>query len=127
MSTNASVHVKGTDGKVRSIYIHWDGYLSGVGHMLRDHYSNQAAADELVGMGDCSSLESSLEDSTFYHRDRNEDYDDVRPNEAFNLVDSLELNSQSYDYYFDTAQWHVVSDGHCMSLSEAKEAEAEEE
>ena len=123
MSTNASVHVKGLDGKVRSIYIHWDGYLSHAGDMLRNHYSTQAAADELVGMGDCSSLDATLDDSTFYHRDRNEDYDDVRANEAFNLVDSLELNSQQYDYYFDTAQWHLVTGGKCVPLTEAKEVE----
>lgn len=111
MSTNASVHVKGTDGKIRSIYIHWDGYLSHVGKLLRDNYNTQDLADDLVHMGDCSSLEATLDDSTFYHRDRNEDWSDVQPNVSATLQDSLDDNAQQFDYYYDENGWHLVADG----------------
>lgn len=111
MSTNASVHVKGTDGKIRSIYIHWDGYVSGVGHTLRDHYNTQDAADDLIHMGDCSSLTETLEDSTFYHRDRNEDWDDVQPGVADDLETSLDRNDQSYNYYFENGEWFYADSG----------------
>ena len=118
MSTNASVHVKGTDGKIRSIYIHWDGYLSHVGKLLRDHYNTQELADSLVSMGDCSSLDRSLEDSTFYNRDRNEDWDDVQPNVSATLQDSLNDNAQSFDYYFEDGVWHLLSDGVAVPFSD---------
>jgi hypothetical protein len=118
MSTNASVHVKGTDGQVRSIYVHWDGYLSHVGKLLRDSYDTQELADDLIHMGDCSSLEETLEDSTFYHRDRNEDWDDVQPNVSNDLQSSLEANSQSFDYYFEDGVWHLVADGTAVPFSD---------
>lgn len=125
MSTNASVHVKCGDGQVRSIYVHWDGYVEdpGVGHMLRSHYNTQELAEELIMMGDCSSLDATLDDSTFYNRDRNEDWSDVKFNESFNLNESLEANSQQYDYYFDTSQWHLVRGGEFLPLKEGTSVE----
>lgn len=118
MSTNASVHVKDVSGKVRSIYVHWDGYLSHVGRLLRDNYNTQRAAAELIEMGDCSSLGETLDDSEFYNRDRNESWSDVQPTESDDLQSSLELNSQEFDYYFDGGQWHLVSDGVAIPFSD---------
>ena len=120
MSTNASVHVKCADGNVRSIYVHSDGYVEapGVGDKLRRCYNTQELAEELVLMGDCSSLADSLDDSTFYHRDRNEDWSDVQPYASFNLKEALEYNSQQYDYYFDTSRWHLVKGGEFLPLEE---------
>lgn len=123
MSTNASVHVKCGDGQVRSIYIHWDGYLSHTGRLLRDHYNTQELAEELVSMGDCSSLNETLEGCEFYCRDRNEDWSDVKFNESFNLQDSLKHNEQEYDYYFDTKQWHLITGDVFTPLGLVKECE----
>ncbi len=126
MSTNASVHVKCADGNIRSIYVHWDGYVEapGVGDKLRRCYNTQELAEELILMGDCSSLADSLDDSTFYCRDRNEDWEDVQPNVYAKLQDSLDKNAQQYDYYFD-GEWYLVNGSQHAPLSDMKEVEAD--
>jgi hypothetical protein len=43
----------------KSVYCHWDGYLSGVGATLLAHYDS-ARANHLVALGDISSLGSQI-------------------------------------------------------------------
>jgi len=40
---------------IKSIYVHWDGYVEGVGSILQAHYDS-ARANQLVSLGDMSSL-----------------------------------------------------------------------
>ena len=42
-------------GKCKSVYCHWDGYLSHNGQLLQDHYDSPKA-NHLVALGDMSSL-----------------------------------------------------------------------
>jgi hypothetical protein len=83
---------------VKSVYCHWDGYLQHNGSLLEKHYSNSPKVNNLIALGDLSSLrpeigdkhlfssleikdkaereayEKSVEDMcTFYTRDRGED------------------------------------------------------
>jgi hypothetical protein len=82
---------------VKSIYCHWDGYLAHNGAILNEHYSNSPKVNNLIALGDLSSLRpeigvqhafSSLDvpkaeqeaydkehgnSCTFYTRDRGED------------------------------------------------------
>lgn len=44
--------------EVESIYCHFDGYPEGVGQMLLDHWTTPEAVDELLALGDLSSLGS---------------------------------------------------------------------
>jgi hypothetical protein len=80
--------------KIKSVYCHWDGYLEHNGAILQEHY-NSVKANELVSLGDLSSLrpeigvehafsrlDTTMSDSewdalygnmcTFYERDRKE-------------------------------------------------------
>jgi hypothetical protein len=50
---------------VRAVYVHWDGYLAGVGAGLQD-YDTQAAVEALISHGDRSSLDEG------YYKDRGE-------------------------------------------------------
>lgn len=43
---------------VESIYCHFDGYPEGVGQMLLDNWTDEAKVNELIGLGDISSLGS---------------------------------------------------------------------
>ena len=45
--------------KVKSIYCHWDGYLSHNGAILQKHYDS-ARANQLVALGDLSSLRPNI-------------------------------------------------------------------
>lgn len=44
------------DGKVKSIYCHWDGYPEGVGRKLQRSYTDPKKVEELLSLGDISSL-----------------------------------------------------------------------
>jgi hypothetical protein len=81
---------------VRAVYCHWDGYLEHNGSLLQKHYSNSSKVNNLIALGDLSSLrpeigekhtfsrlDSTLPEAeyealygnmcTFYTRDRGED------------------------------------------------------
>lgn len=70
--------------KLKSVYCHWDGYLDHNGRILLEHYDS-AKANQLVSLGDISSLAPSLDKpeghsfdnradgyTVFYGRDRGE-------------------------------------------------------
>ena len=108
MSTNASINVFCADGKYRSIYLHWDGYPSHVLKTLRSKYNSQELAEEILALGDCSSLADTLDESEFYFRDRNEDWSDVAPNTEKTLKACLRNNEQQYNYLFDGYTWESI-------------------
>jgi len=56
MSTRSNSIVQRKDGKFARIYVHFDGYLQGVGRILREHFQNPAKVEKLVALGDLSSL-----------------------------------------------------------------------
>jgi hypothetical protein len=62
--------------KVKSVYCHWDGYLAHNGKML-DEYYDSARANELVALGDLSSLRPSIGvEHAFSHYDVEMDQDE---------------------------------------------------
>lgn len=80
------VYGEGRNLKVKSIYCHWDGYPEYNGKMLMEYYNNNARAEELINLGDISSLRKKIstnephsfdnpqEDVTIaYARDRGEE------------------------------------------------------
>lgn len=58
MGTRSRIGVMHGD-KVKSVYCHWDGYLEHNGAILQEHYDS-AKANNLVALGDLSSLSSEL-------------------------------------------------------------------
>lgn len=87
MSTRSNVGIK-EGGKFKYIYVHFDGYPTGVGATLRKHYIDPKKVEQLISLGDCSVLGDVLEPeresfdydskvlnengSMFYGRDRGE-------------------------------------------------------
>ena len=116
MSTRSLINVKCSDGKIRSSYIHFDGY----DHLptLQKHYSLPAQAESLVMMGDMSSLGERIlpsDDSNhsfetpedgvcvFYGRDRKEN--DIGPAEFDSFATARKQDrGQEYIYEFDN-EW----------------------
>ena len=72
MATRSRIAIEREDGSVKSIYCHYDGYLSGVGKTLFNHYDKEKL-EKLIELGDISSLEDSTESTVAYCRDRGED------------------------------------------------------
>jgi hypothetical protein len=72
MATRSRIASENQDGTVDSIYCHFDGYISGVGKTLFNHY-DQEKLEKLLELGDISSLGESTIDTVAYCRDRGED------------------------------------------------------
>jgi hypothetical protein len=86
--------------KCRAIYVHWDGYLSGVGAELQA-YTSQAEVEALIAEGDRSSLTEG------FYKDRGEkgveptDYDTFA--EFFTAVEGC---WGEYYYIFKDGVWY---------------------
>ena len=59
----------------KSVYCHYDGYLSYTGEILNKHYDS-SMANALVARGDNSGVKETLEDMNFYE-DRQSEHEDV--------------------------------------------------
>ena len=111
MSTRASISVLDELGLVHTIYNHHDGYEAGLGKMLKEHYNTQESAMNLISHGDASSVGPTVDECTFYHRDRNEDWDDVQPGKNQSIADAMETYEQGYDYIFVKGEWKLLAEG----------------
>jgi hypothetical protein len=69
MGTRSNIIVQQADGRWAKIYVHWDGYLKGVGKTLQEHYTTQEKIDQLIALGDLSVLDDEIgEKQDFEHR-----------------------------------------------------------
>jgi len=140
MGTRSRIGVMHGD-KCKSVYCHWDGYLSHNGAILQEHYDS-SKANNLVALGDLSSLGNQIgeahpfskfgidkddpdfdklvaltelaEDNgwtTFYGRDRGEKDVDFKVSQSFD--EFLELVDHCGAEYF-----YIMRDGiwYCGSL-----------
>jgi hypothetical protein len=64
MSTRSRIGIENQDGTTTSIYCHFDGYISGVGKLLKEYYTTQAKVKALIKLGDISSLENVVQQVT---------------------------------------------------------------
>jgi hypothetical protein len=72
MSTRSYIGTLKEDKTVFFVYCHHDGYPSGVGRTLREYYDRPEDVINLLSFGNMSSLATTIEDTVFYGRDRNE-------------------------------------------------------
>jgi hypothetical protein len=112
MSTNSRVAIQLKNKKIKSIYVHWDGYLSGVGQDLLDFYNTEEKVNELLELGNLSILGTSIGEKVdfdkfdsrenkqclAYGRDRGDE-----ESEAKEHLDSE--NEQEYNYLFKNGIW----------------------
>jgi hypothetical protein len=123
MGTRSRIGVMHGD-KLKSVYCHWDGYLSNNGKILQNHYDS-AKANHLVSLGDISSLRPEIgvvhpfstwdtdmspaeyeaqfaNMTTFYGRDRGESGVDFTVDQSYD-----EFLSKDYDYEY----YYIMNDG----------------
>lgn len=126
MSTNSTIAAVLKDGTVKSIYCHWDGQVdNGVGRLLVTHYKDLDVIEELLSLGNLSSLGAKVNPESdthsydtpeedvcvFYHRDRDEPFLFVKPNEYENLIDYLRNNeNEEYNYLFVNGEWILINE-----------------
>lgn len=99
MGTRSMVGVTVGD-KVRAVYVHWDGYLDGVGADLQG-YTTQEDVEALIADGDRSSLEGP------YYKDRGETGVDPKTYDTFDeFYDACEGCWAEYYYIFKDGVWY---------------------
>ena len=154
MATRSTIALEFADGTVQQVYCHWDGYLDNNGVILRDHYSDPFKLQQLIDLGDISSLGTEIGSkhpfspfgdgdkaaheaakeagaTTFYGRDRGETGVDAK--KFKDIADYREnLYGEEYDYILcqrdGKPQWFVRSyatEGNWIALELAFEAQKE--
>lgn len=125
MGTSSSIAIERHDGTVAQITSHWDGYYSHVGRILLESYSTAERLEELIALGNLSSLGPELGEPhafdwhcqdpeayerlghvwcTAYGRDRGEAEQEARVFE--NFAQFLEqAYFQEYNYCFRKGAW----------------------
>jgi hypothetical protein len=105
MATRSTISIKNSDGTISSIYSHWDGYLEGVGKILKENYNDENLARKILAQGDVSSLASNLYESQFYNKDRGEN----TSAKVFTSIKDKNYKSsqQEYNYLFEDNVWKV--------------------
>ena len=131
MGTRSRIGVMHGD-KCKSIYCHWDGYLSHNGAILQEHYDS-AKANHLVALGDLSSLRPNIGEKhafspfdigmsreeydsqygdmcLFYGRDRDEKNIDFEVDHTFaEFLERVDGSGGEYYYIMENGQWYCGS------------------
>ena len=109
MSTRSNIVIELPDKKVKSIYVHCDGYPYGIGKILMDNYNSYEKAIKLFDYGDASYLSDTLNECSFYHRDWGRKLDKARTHRD----EWLYMRNMGgdcfieYIYIFKNDEWHV--------------------
>ena len=56
MATRSNIAMKTLEGKIVSVYCHWDGYVANNGKILLENYTDADKIEALVALGAISSL-----------------------------------------------------------------------
>ena len=141
MGTRSMIAIQNPYNKtVRAVYCHWDGYLEHNGSLLQKHYSASPKANNLIALGDISSLKAEIGEkhdfsrldstlpeaeyeklygnmTTFYTRDRGED----TPFQVFKTLAEAEEHYTWSDYFYcfkyskqddyQSGEWHYKQMG----------------
>lgn len=124
MATRSTIALQYADGTVDQVYCHWDGYLSGVGHELKEGYSNPFELQKLIDGGDMSNIGEP-------YTARGESIEDTGARRFASFSDYMRNGQQEeYDYILrqvgGKAVWFVrcsATDGEWVTLKEAAQAE----
>lgn len=106
MSTRSRIGIIYEDGSIRSVYCHMDGYPSGVGQTLLDHWNTgQECVDILLDGGDMSSLGKDSV-TTGYYKDRGDKDVDAQVHENIAAFERDYAYDMDYEwcYLFDVSE-----------------------
>jgi len=105
MSTRSTISVVQKDNSVKSVYCHFDGYISnGVGEYLKSYFNSYKLANNAISEGDISSIHG--ESINSYHSKRGEEINI----ESFSDMESFLKNKdrQEFNYLFIDGEWQVA-------------------
>jgi len=125
MATRSFIGKLLSNGTVSGIYCHYDGYVDGVGKMLRTHYTTMGLVNKLLKLGDLSTLGTTTEATEAYHRDRGEP-----PQEAIvyksldEIANGIGASDHGFEFYYvftgEADGWLTLERGKKRWLTEAE-------
>lgn len=106
MSTNSFIG-KFENDSIETIYCHWNGFVSGVGVTLQQHYNSKQAVEKLLTLNGISSLKNTFEET------KEETYDNRNSLKRVDTPkDFLALLKKNlfieYFYLFADGKWKVL-------------------
>jgi len=107
MATRSRIGIQWPDGRIESVYCHFDGYLEHVGRTLHDCWRDEEQILELVALGDLSVLGKSLAACEAYHRDRGEELNITEHDGAEEFIEYAKSSWADYAYLHMAGQWWV--------------------
>ena len=108
MGTHAMIGIwNSEDGSVEATYVHYDGYVDGVGNTLIHFFNTQESASAVASVGYLSSLSADLETSIekSVHQEPTVPYESV---EQF-MKNGYDYAGAEYLYLWDGEAWFVAS------------------
>ena len=121
MATRSNIAMKTVEGKIISVYCHWDGYVANNGKILLENYADVDKIEALVALGSISSLGTVIGDkqdfddrdtqkdewTLFYSRDRGEELSIQEYASIPDWIDDME----EYAYLWNGQEWLVNDHG----------------
>ena len=121
MATRSNIAMKTADGKIVSVYCHWDGYVANNGKILLENYADISKIEALVALGSISSLGEQIgevqdfndrdtqkdEWTLFYNRDRGEELSI----QEYADIPSWIADMEEYAYLWNGTEWLVNDHG----------------
>jgi hypothetical protein len=109
MGTRSRIGIEDMEtGAVASTYSHWDGYPSGVGKTLLDHYQDRDKVEALVALGYVSSLKDTVEETAADAANKGKPANDTSAETYFERATD---GWEEYAYLFRQGVWFVVAIG----------------
>tara|TARA_B110000240_G_C13077239_1_gene274278 strand:+ start:33 stop:497 length:465 start_codon:yes stop_codon:yes gene_type:complete len=121
MATRSNIAMKTKEGKIVSVYCHWDGYVANNGKILLENYADISKIEALVALGSISSLGEQIGDkqdfmdrdtqkdewTLFYSRDRGEQLSI----QEYADIPSWIADMEEYAYLWNGTEWLVNDHG----------------
>ena len=121
MATRSNIAMKTKEGKIVSVYCHWDGYVANNGKILLENYADISKIEALVALGSISSLGEQIgevqdfndrdtqkdEWTLFYSRDRGEQLSI----QEYADIPSWIADMEEYAYLWNGTEWLVNDHG----------------
>lgn len=113
MSTRSRIGLKLPSGQVKSIYCHFDGYPSGVGATLINHYDSPEKVAKLLELGDISSLgeeyDAELARRLRQKQDKGEEYtEEEKEREGRQTFPYRDRGEKKLDARLDKDEWEFL-------------------
>jgi hypothetical protein len=117
MGTRSFIGFVNPDNTATAVYCHWDGYPSNNGKILLQNYETHEKVSQLLSFGNISSLGEEIGTKhdfdkrpegkcTFYNRDRNEEWNSIKPKTYSNVAEFLQKCDEEYTYLFRDNKWY---------------------